>query len=89
MLPAVDRNAGPDNDYFGFSVPLSKLLLQLHASARRLRLIAMIIAADSVAALTAIAVFVVVLFVVLSANARRAREAARREWQATLQARGA
>jgi hypothetical protein len=49
----------------------------------------MIIAADSVAAFTAMAVFVAVLFVVLSAHARRAREAARREWQASLRARGA
>ena len=49
----------------------------------------MIIAADSVAALAAMAVFVAVLFVVSTANAGRAREAARREWQANLRARGA
>ena len=48
----------------------------------------MTIAAEYVAAFTAVAVFVTVLFAFYSASVRRARDDARRQWQADLRTQG-
>jgi hypothetical protein len=68
---------------------LPRLLIQLRVSAGRLGLISMSITPECIAAFTAMAVFLAALFAFYSASARREREAARRQWQADLRARGA